>query len=464
MNPCNQRLFRYQAALFVVLFVSLFASAHAESVTFTGADYQGQGGTASNGKLATSTKNGITITSTKAYYVSDTEIREYMAGTITFSGAMITKIELTSTALGDNTNGPGKIKLTSGESGFYSYFEYIGTWQNKRGDSEVVLTCSNAFRWSQIVVTYEPSVTPTQQFTIQWYVDGEVVNTDICDEGTALALPEGVDPSEACEGRTFVGWTDAPIPVMTDIQPSTLFTEATGTVTEDKNYYAVFAEVDEETPPTSTTGYTTACSGGVIRDNLIVGDFGTICLPQKMVNVTGAEFYGISHKEMNGNVISALVLEEVTVFEAGTPYLFKASATAIIGELQGDVSPAKSVNGLVGVDVETFLDAVEQYGEERNFYLIRDNHICLAQAYCGVHAHYAYIRMNDVPDEPVAPATSARRVSMAVEQSETVPTVLPETENKTAPQKVIERGRFYIYRDGVKRDAQGQVVSVIHRE
>lgn len=297
----------------------------------------------------------------------------------------------------------------------------------------------------------------TQQFTVQWYVDGEVVKTDTCDEGTSLALPEGVNPSEACEGKTFVGWTDAPIPVMTDTRPSTLFTEATGTVTEDKSYYAVFAEVDGEPTSTSFTGYTTACSGGVIRDNLIVGNFGTICMPQKMVGVTGAEFYSISHKEMNESTVSALVFEEVTDFEAGTPYVFKATASTIMGELQGETCPAKSVNGLVGVDVATLLDTVEQYVDGRNFYLIRDNQICLAQSYCGVYASYAYIRMNEVPIEPIEAVTSVRRVSMAVEQPEVV-TALPKTENRVAtPQKVIEHGRFYIYCDGVKRDAQGRL-------
>lgn len=497
MTQCNQKLFRYQATLFVVLFVSLFASnAYAENVTgvfrrvttmeeVTTGDYViiGQQKQDGFGLLTYTELNKGRIPYSQAYtsapesvinpndvsvwhiniiykpsvtiYYDASEYVQYLAdgGSGKLKYDVSSGIVYYTLACNDN----GVFALTTKDTNKNVYALCIYTVSNCWGNYSPASGYNNGYCLYLYKKSDEkPPV--TQQFTVQWYVDGEVVKMDTYDEGTSLALPEGVNPSEACEGKTFVGWTDVPVPVMTDTRPSTLFTEATGIVTEDKSYYAVFAEVDEGPTSTSYTGYTTACSGGVIRDNLIFGDFGTICMPQKMVGVTGADFYSISHKEMNGNTVSSLVLEEVTEFEAGTPYLFKATASTIMGELQGETCPAKSVNGLVGVDEETLLDAVEQYNDERNFYLIYDNKICLAQGYCGVHAHYAYIRMDDVPVEPIEPVTSVRRVSMAVEQPEVV-TVLPKTENRVAtPQKVIEHGRLYIYYDGVKRDAQGRVI------
>ena len=77
-------------------------------------------------------------------------------------------------------------------------------------------------------------------YTVNWYVDGNIAKTDVYNHGTALTLPTPT-PS-GCGDKVFVGWTANSAYDNATTAPSDLFTVASGTVTADANYYAVFAK------------------------------------------------------------------------------------------------------------------------------------------------------------------------------------------------------------------------------
>ncbi|MBR6686802.1 MAG: InlB B-repeat-containing protein [Paludibacteraceae bacterium] len=309
----------------LVIFLTLTVSANAwgADVTFATSAYNGKGGVSGTGGNATATIDGVTITSTKAYYTS-AHIREYSGGTITVSSSSnITKIVFTSTASGTNSNGPGKISLNSG-GGSYSYSGTEGTWTGT--SSTVTFKCDAQFRWKQIVVTTAPAakykvtfnagtngtcstpslteasagagvtlpnVTPNsgysflgwattsaattanagkagenykpssnitlyaiyvQQYTIQWYADGTLLEAKTYDKGSPIQAPTvSVTP---CEGMQHVGWTTISDYTHATEAPSSFFDEDTplGNATFNMKFYALFAKVEgpTETPTTLT--------------------------------------------------------------------------------------------------------------------------------------------------------------------------------------------------------------------
>lgn len=77
-------------------------------------------------------------------------------------------------------------------------------------------------------------------YTVNWYADGNLVQSVVYDHGTALALPSST-PS-GCGDKEFVGWTANKDYDNATTAPSDLFTAARGTVIAGANYYAVFAK------------------------------------------------------------------------------------------------------------------------------------------------------------------------------------------------------------------------------
>lgn len=77
-------------------------------------------------------------------------------------------------------------------------------------------------------------------YTVNWYADGNLAKTDIYNHGAALTLPPST-PS-GCDDKVFVGWTANSAYDDAKTAPPDLFTVASGTVTANMTYYAVFAK------------------------------------------------------------------------------------------------------------------------------------------------------------------------------------------------------------------------------
>ena len=79
------------------------------------------------------------------------------------------------------------------------------------------------------------------QYTVNWHVLNQVTSVQV-EEGKLLTIPENINTAYCDDSKVFVGWTNTPITEETDVVPTTLFSEPTGEVNADADYYAVFAK------------------------------------------------------------------------------------------------------------------------------------------------------------------------------------------------------------------------------
>ena len=83
------------------------------------------------------------------------------------------------------------------------------------------------------------------------------------------------------------------------------------------------------------------------RENLTVGNFGTICLPYA-ATVTGATVFEITGKVMEGNTLKGINLSSVDNLVAGRAYIFKATGTTLTATLSGNYTDALTDEAMVG--------------------------------------------------------------------------------------------------------------------
>ena len=79
------------------------------------------------------------------------------------------------------------------------------------------------------------------QHTVNWHVLNQVTSVQV-EDGKSLTIPENINTAYCDDSKVFVGWTNNPITEETDVVPNTLFSEPTGKVKANADYYAVFAE------------------------------------------------------------------------------------------------------------------------------------------------------------------------------------------------------------------------------
>jgi hypothetical protein len=193
------------------------------------------------------------------------------------------------------------------------------------------------------------------------------------------------------------------------------------------------------------------------------GNYGTICLPYGSSNYSGAEFYEIAYLQLASDGITPanIYLDQVAELEAGTPYIFKATADELVVYYEGAeaLDPVAGKAGLTG----TF-EAIPSTNDilEGN-YMIAQNKFWLCAAGCWLDANRAYIEHDPLhaSTKPVAPMPGRRRVSMgaagenAATGSEDI--MMPISNSKTM--KIIENGQVIIIRDGEKYNMQGMKIA-----
>lgn len=124
------------------------------------------------------------------------------------------------------------------------------------------------------------------------------------------------------------------------------------------------------------------------------GRYGTICLPKGASegDITGATFYSIAGKRVNGSGLpTSIVLDEVSNIEAGKPYIFLGSGSAMHVTYSGmAAAEAGSENGLVG--------SFTGQDVEEGMYLLSNNVVVKCGTGCSIGANRAYINMDEVPE------------------------------------------------------------------
>lgn len=152
----------------------------------------------------------------------------------------------------------------------------------------------------------------------------------------------------------------------------------------------------------------------VVRTGLTVGRYGTICLEKNVTAMLGASFYEIAYREDKDGTPYKVCFDEVSALEAGVPYIFLAEdeqITVVYGE--EIVTAAGSKNGLVGTfEAISDGDAGAAGNRLEGNYLVNNNMIRLCGGNCNLPAHRAYIRMNEVSTNVVAPAPGRRRITL----------------------------------------------------
>ena len=88
-----------------------------------------------------------------------------------------------------------------------------------------------------------PDCTPPAEYTITWWANGENCHTQTAVEGEAIDVPASSDAAiYACDDKVFVGWVENEIDEATDEEPT--FITDFDKITENKDYFAVFATVE----------------------------------------------------------------------------------------------------------------------------------------------------------------------------------------------------------------------------
>lgn len=175
------------------------------------------------------------------------------------------------------------------------------------------------------------------------------------------------------------------------------------------------------------------------------GNYGTICLPMASAAIEGATMYRIADKTATG-----ITIEEVAAMEAGTPYIFQASADEIRVTMTGQSRAVQQANGLVGN-----LGATITVPQGDNYLVLGPaNMLYRVNSAVTIATNRAYINLDAV--NPVAQAPGMRRRVIAMENIATgnlTPTLSQGEEGK-----VLRDGQLFIIRDGKTYNAQGQIV------
>ncbi|MBR5574436.1 MAG: InlB B-repeat-containing protein [Paludibacteraceae bacterium] len=141
------------------------------------------------------------------------------------------------------------------------------------------------------------------------------------------------------------------------------------------------------------------------------GNYGTICLPKGSKQTSGAIFYELACKDAQ-----YVYLEQVTILEAGVPYIFKATSNTLkVVYNTTEVATAGNHNGLYGtfVDIQDAATSAPSNVLEGN-YLLVSNTIKKCGTNCKVLANRAYIKLGEIPNSASA-APGRNRVSMKYE-------------------------------------------------
>ena len=141
------------------------------------------------------------------------------------------------------------------------------------------------------------------------------------------------------------------------------------------------------------------------------GNYGTICLPKGSKQTSGAIFYELACKDAQ-----YVYLDQVTILEAGVPYIFKATSNTLkVVYNATEVTEAGDYNGLYGTFVEIQDAAISDPNNilEGN-YLLVSNTIKKCGVNCKVLENRAYIKLEEIPNSASA-APGRNRVSMKYE-------------------------------------------------
>lgn len=282
------------------------------------------------------------------------------------------------TVIDPNAQLEGVALVALSEGAYYAMLTEKGSASNTL-DAQAVDVVNN-----KVVVTDEAAVP-----SMSWYIDeakgyictgaGEYLTatsgkTDLSVSTTPTAWTLGNDGVWKLESRSFIYTTSG-------------YFKNYAISNIGKNSYADALTVDMP------------FARGYVRD-VTAGNFGTICLPNAVAaaDVSGAVFYTVAGKRMEGEAVKSVVLTEATELEAGVPYIFQATADKLVAAYSGEaVTAAARVNGLAGA--LTAINAAQDAADETltGAYMLSSNELRLCGTGCWLNANRAYLVLEEVP-------------------------------------------------------------------
>jgi len=318
--------------------------------------------------------------------------------------------------LGTFTNG-GAFVLEEGIN--LSDYKYIG-----------LRSASGAMQLSSISIAWTPATFYTVD-TVQTANGKIVASTDAAAEGETVTLTATPDASYA-----VASWTGLP---------------EGATVSADKKEVSF-------TMPAEAVSVSATFEIPLVpaRTGLTVGTISGVCLEKEVLTHSGANFYYLSSKAEDGSYIE---LTEVTgTLHAGYPYIFEATATEVqVGYGQVTADAAKNYNGLYGTFIDTPLGDGYCIILNNKYYRTHDGNNN------GCYAHRAYIKLDEVEDQSVAPgedapAPSPRRIRLGANGTDVVTGMGAIIFNAEGTKKMVIDNQIVIIRNGKMFNAQGQLV------
>ena len=180
----------------------------------------------------------------------------------------------------------------------------------------------------------------------------------------------------------------------------------------------------------------------------------TLCYPYQIDSYTGATFYTMLYKVVDGigDALEVVLQEHVGALEAGKPYFYVPEGTELVCNYSGDYTAAgNDGNGVYGS--YTDMAAVTS-----GMYVTYNNQIIKAGDNVKLREYRAYINMDGVALQAVpAPGRRILRVGNADAPAVTTGAERIRT-SEINGQKIIRNGQLFIIRDGKTYDIFGRLV------
>ncbi len=163
-------------------------------------------------------------------------------------------------------------------------------------DGSKTVTISYTENGTTKSTSYTITVEPKPTYTITWSANGTKTQVTY-NQGDALVLP--TTPT-ACTGKQFIGWTATANYNNATTAPDDLFTEANGTVTASKTYYALFGSRTETTGETDIVTTLTMSDLGVTETGSVTESktIDNFTITPSKANASNNPVYNVSGQDL----------------------------------------------------------------------------------------------------------------------------------------------------------------------
>ncbi len=144
-----------------------------------------------------------------------------------------------------------------------------------------------------------------------------------------------------------------------------------------------------------------------LRQNVIIGNWNTICMEKNITAIDGATFWNVVSE-----TDTEFTLEQVTEPQAGYGYLIRYTATELKVQY-GNVTAVEPVTATSGHPTQGIYEAITTYDQDgkndlTGNYVVYNNQLCKVTGWVTMADHRAYVVANTAPNTAPAIAKGPR--------------------------------------------------------